>query len=82
MHARTVVSDQRLRHERCSIAVSIGDVFHAVLVQLCPVGHIDQSVIANSNFRLTCSADFVVMFFNINTHVEHGLTHGRANVDK
>ena len=42
MHARTVVAVDRLRHEGRRLAVAVGDVVDAVLIDLHLVGHGQQ----------------------------------------
>ena len=76
VHARTVVAIQRLRHEGSGLAVGIGYVVHAVLqgLNFVSLGH--QGVELHADFVLTGSGHFVVVHFDDQAHLFHGVAHG------
>ncbi len=76
VHAGTVVAVQRLGHEGRGLAVGIGDVVHAVLEGLDFVGLLHQGVELDADFVLAGSRHFVVMHFDDQAHLFHGVAHG------
>ena len=80
MHARTIVTHQRLGHERRRQTMYMGDVVHTVLIDLQLISFFDQRVKARSDLTLTGCADLMVMHFHIKTHIGHGQAHCGANV--
>ena len=60
VHARTVVADDRLRHERCRLAVGVRDHPDRVLEDLIPVGALDQGVELGADLVLPRGRHFVV----------------------
>ena len=74
VHARAVVA-VRLRHGG-GLAVGVGDVVHAVLQGLNFVSLGDQGVELHADFVLTGSGHFVVVHFDDQAHLFHGVAHG------
>ena len=64
VHARTVVTHQRLGHEGRGFAVGVGHIPDHVLQALGPVGAFDQCAELGADFILTCARHFVVEHFN------------------
>ncbi len=67
MHARTVVTEDRLRHEGCGLAIGIGNLMHDILVDLHLVGVADQRVEFHAEFVL-CGSNLMMVLFNRDTH--------------
>lgn len=82
VHAGTVISHDRLRHEGCRFAVSMGDVPDDVFHVLGPVGAFDQCRETCTDFILAGTGHFVVMDFDRNAHAFHQGTHFRTHVLK
>ena len=82
VHAGTVISHDRLRHKRCGLAVSMGDIPDDVFHVLCPVGTFDQCRETCTDFILAGTGHFVVMDFDRNAHAFHQGTHFRTHVLK
>ena len=61
VHARAVVAEQRLRHERRGLAVLPGDVLDHVLVGHDLVGHARQRPEAHVDLALAAGRDLVVV---------------------
>jgi hypothetical protein len=61
VHARAVLLEDRLRHERRGLAGLLGRVLDDVLVQLERVGHVDQGQEAQVDLTLAGAADLVVV---------------------
>src|SRR5690606_27728343 len=80
VHARTVVTHDRLGHEGGGFAVGVGYVVHAVLQNLNFVCLAGQGVRANADFTLAGRAHFVVVHFDGQTHAFHGRTHSATQV--
>ena len=80
VHAGTVISHNRLRHEGRSFAVGVGYVMHAVFQYLHLVGFLHQGAEAGTDLTLSGGGNLVVMHFNIQAHLFHGRAHGGANI--
>ena len=80
MHARAVVADDRLRHEGRRLAVGMRDVLDHVLLDLQPVGALNQRAELRAQFHLACRADFVVMHFDRNAERLEDQAHLGAHV--
>ena len=76
VHARSVVAENRLRHEGHGLVVFQGHVFHDVLVQHHLVGHRHELV----DFGLAGGGHFVMLRFDAQTAVDHRLHHLIADV--
>ena len=68
VHAGAVVARIGLGHEGCRLAVGVGHVPDDVLLQLSPVGTLDQSREACTDFVLTGTGHFMVEHFDRNAH--------------
>ena len=75
VHARAVVLEHRLGHERRGLAVLVGDVLHDVLVEHQLVGHAGQLVEAHVDLGLACGADLVVLDLDLDAHLLEGEHH-------
>ena len=80
VHARTVVTNDRLRHEGGCLAVLVSHVQHTVLQNLSLVGAANQRIELGTDFVLTRGSHFVVVHFDFNTAGFHGITHGRTDI--
>ena len=80
VHARTVVTDQRLGHESSCLAIGIGYVPNHILQSLSPVSALHQGAEACADFVLTCASHFVVEHFNRNAHALENQRHFGAHV--
>ncbi len=80
VHARTVIANHRLRHERCRLAVRVRDVVDDVLHLLQPVGALHQRRELRADFVLALARDFVVMHFNRDADLFEQQTHFRTDV--
>jgi len=80
VHARTIVTDQRLRHESRGLAIGVCDVVHGVLQNLYFVGLFDETTGTDADFALTAGRNFVVMHFDHEPEFLARTTHGVANV--
>src|SRR5471032_3097734 len=76
VHTRTVVAVQRLRHEGRGAAVCISNVVYAVLKGLNFVSLGNQGVELHADFVLAGSRHFVVVNFDGQAHLFHGVAHG------
>src|SRR5207247_10185381 len=75
MHAGPIVTEQRLGHERDSLAVSPGYIFNDVLLHHHLVGHGRQRVIPKVDLRLPCRRDLMMVFLDHDTHLLHLIDH-------
>ena len=80
MHARAVVADDRLRHERRRLAVRGRGVVHAVLEDLQPVGALHQRRELRADLALARVGDLVVVHLDLDAHLLHREAHRRADV--
>ena len=80
VHTGTVVTDQRLGHEGRCFPVSVSYVVNAVLQNLYFVRLGHEGVEANADLTLSGGAYFVVVYFNIETHLLHRSAHCGTNV--
>ena len=79
MHARAVIAIDRLRHERCGLAVDLRDLLDAVLVDDQPIGHHRERREFQAEFVLRGS-HFVMVLLDDAAHARHGSKHFRAHV--
>ncbi len=79
MHARTIVAENRLRHESCRLAVGVRDLMDHVLVDLHLVGAGDQRVELDAEFVLRCR-HFVMVLFDNHAHFAEDRQHLGAHV--
>jgi hypothetical protein len=75
-----VVGEQRLRHEGDRLAVLVGHVADAVLVQHHVVGRLHQSVEALVDLGLTAGGDLVVVALDVQAALQHYGDHLGAQV--
>ena len=80
VHARAVVLEQRLRHERDGLARGARDVLHHVLVEHQLVGHRRQRVEAHVDLGLARGADLVVLHLDRDADLLERQQHLRAEV--
>src|ERR1039458_3580306 len=80
MHAAAVVGKQRLRHEGHRLAVLVGRVADDVFVQHHVVGRLHQRVEALVDLALAAGGHFVVMAFDVQPALDHGLHHLAAQI--
>ena len=72
VHARTVVTEHRLRHERCGLAIGGRDVVHDILELLHVVGGLDERGELDAQLMLR-SGHFVVVLLDLDAHLaQHG----------
>src|SRR5947208_15702214 len=71
MHARTVVAEDWLGHERDDLIMLPGDIANDVLVIHDIVRHLGERSIPHVNLTLPGSADFVVMHLDGNAYLLH-----------
>ena len=71
VHARAVVAEQRLGHERRRVAIAVADVLDDVLVLEHLVGHLDQRAEAHVDLGLASRADLVVVDFDLDPGLLH-----------
>ena len=64
VHARPVVSENRLGHKGRGLAVRPRDVFHDVLVNHDRIRHAGQRRVAHINFALARATNFVMVHFD------------------
>ena len=64
VHARSIVARVRLGHERSRLAIGIGHVVNHVLLQLRPVGPLNQRAEPGTNLVLAGACHFVVEHFD------------------
>ena len=79
VHARAVVAIDRLRHESRRLAIALGDVVDAVLIDLHLVGHVHQGVELHAELVLG-GGDLVVVLLDLDAHRRHGGEHLAAHV--
>ena len=70
VHARAVVLEQRLRHERRRLARGVGDVLDHVLVEHELVGHAQQRVEAHVDLGLAGGAHLVVLHLDAHARLD------------
>ena len=80
VHARAVVLEDRLRHERRRLARRVGDVLDDVLVEHELVGHAQQRVEAHVDLGLAGGADLVVLDLDLDAEPLHREDHLGAQV--
>ena len=80
VHARAVVTKDRLGHEGGSLAVPFGHVLDDIFVPLQGVSHLHQRQKAHVDLGLTGSRHLVVMFLDADAHLLHHLDHLGADV--
>ena len=80
VHARAVVAEERLRHERHGLAGRAGDVLDHVLVGHDLVGHAGQRLVAEVDLALAARGDLVVMELARDPEPLEGEHHRRAQV--
>ncbi len=80
VHARAVVSEDRLGHERHGLAVLVGDALDDVLEQHQPVGRVQQRAELHVDLGLTRTADLMVLHLDLDARVDQGACHLRAQV--
>ncbi|RMR21496.1 hypothetical protein ALP89_05683 [Pseudomonas syringae pv. persicae] len=76
VHARTVVTVQRLWHEGRGAAVSVSNVVNNVLQGLNFVSLLDQRIELHADFVLASGRHFVVVNFNGLAHFFQSVAHG------
>ena len=79
MHARTIIAIDRLRHEGRGLAVAMGDIMHAVFVDLHEVSLLHQRAELRAKFMLGLR-HFMVMLFDRQAHLTHGGEHLGAQI--
>ena len=79
VHARTVVAEDRLRHEGRRLAIGVGHVVDHVFVDLHVVGGGDQRLEPGAELMLR-GGDLVVVLLDDQTHLTHGRQHLGAHV--
>src|SRR4051812_5554253 len=82
VHTATVVTYDRLRHERHGLSVSVCDVVDGVLEVLNFVSLFDQRIRIHTDLALTSSRDFVVVHFHFHAQLFERQAHGRTKVLK
>ncbi|OQB29467.1 MAG: hypothetical protein BWY09_03057 [Candidatus Hydrogenedentes bacterium ADurb.Bin179] len=80
MHARPVVAEQGLGHERNRLPVAFGHILNDVLEQGQLVGHVGQRRKAQVYFRLACRCHFMVMTLHVQPAFQHDRYHFLAQV--
>jgi hypothetical protein len=80
MPARTVIANDRLRHERRGLAVRVSDVVDDVLHLLQPVRALHERREPGADFVLALARHFVVVHFDRNADLFEQQTHFRADV--
>ena len=80
VHARAVVLEDRLRHERGRLARGPRHVLHHVLVEHQLVGHAQQRVEAHVDLGLAGGADLVVLDLDLDAEALHREDHLGAQV--
>ncbi|ABA50095.1 hypothetical protein BURPS1710b_2769 [Burkholderia pseudomallei 1710b] len=80
VHARAVVADDGLRHERRRLAVRVRDVMDDVLRPLRPVRALDERRELRADFVLALARHLVVVHFDRNADLLEQQTHFRAHV--
>ena len=66
VHTRTVVADDRLRHERCRLAVLCRRIVDNVFEPLHPVRALNERSETGADFVLTGRCNFVMVHFDDN----------------
>ena len=79
VHARTVIAEDGLGHEGRGLAVALGDLMDAVLVDLHVVGHRGQRAELETKFVLRGS-HFVMVLLDYGAHGLHRRKHFAAHV--
>ena len=80
VHARAVVEEDGLRHERGGLAVLLGDVLDDVLVPLQRVGHLHQRQEPHVDLGLTGGGHLVVLLLHADADPLHRHDHLLADV--
>ena len=80
MHARSVVADDRLRHERRGLAIDVRRVVYAILQDLQPVGALHQRFELGADLVLAGCGNFMMVHLDFDAHLLHRKTHRRTNV--
>ena len=80
VHARAVVLEQRLRHERDRLAVAAGDVLDAVLVDHQLVAHLDDRAELHVDLGLAAGRHLVVLGLDLDAALLHLEAHLGADV--
>ncbi|MDH6595247.1 hypothetical protein M2165_005136 [Variovorax sp. TBS-050B] len=80
VHARAVVADDGLGHEGRGLAVGVRHVVDHVLLQLDPVGTLDQRAELGAEFHLAGVGHFMVMHFDRDAERFEHQAHFRAHV--
>ena len=80
VHARAVVADDRLRHERRGLAVGVRGVVDHVLHLLQPVGALHQRREAGADLALAGVRDLVVVDLDLDAHLVEREAHRGADV--
>ena len=80
MHSRPVVSIDRFRHEGYRLSILRRSIFDRIFIDHHFVGHRDQRVVVKVNFCLSRCADFMMLTFDIQTHLDHRLHHFITNI--
>jgi len=80
VHARSVIAENRLRHEGHRLAVPPRHVLDDVLEHHHLVRGSQQAIKTDIDFRLACRGHFVVMFLSSDARLFHFENHFRADV--
>ncbi|MNT04833.1 hypothetical protein D3C72_1394260 [compost metagenome] len=80
VHARTVVANDRFRHEGGGLAIAVRHVPHHVFQVLRPVGALDQGRELGADFILAGAGDFVMMYLNRDAQRFQNQAHFRTHV--
>ncbi len=80
VHARPVVADDGLRHERRGLAVGVRGVVHGVLQHLDPVRALDQRLELGADLALAGVGDLVVVHLDLDAHLLEREAHRRPDV--
>ena len=82
VHARAVVAEERLGHERGGLAVAAGDVANDVLGEHDLIGTFHERMRNEVDLALAAGGDFVEMGGRRDAAIGHALGHLGAEVDQ
>ena len=75
MHTRSVVTENRLRHEGSTLAVLIGYILYDIFIDLNFVGFLGEGVEFGGNFVLSACCNFMMMSLNLKAELFHDKAH-------
>ena len=71
MHARTIITHHRFRHEGCGFAIAMGDHMHDIFIELHLISNINHGRKFHAQFMLRWG-DLMMMFFHFHAQIiEH-----------